>query len=458
MNYNYILDIKKLENSYLKIRKRTKHKQKLLKYELFYSSNLINLLNKLKNKTYKHGKYNIFIIKDPKIRVIMSENMEDKIINHLISNYILFPIIEPKLINTNVATRENKGSKEGINYLKKYINKLKDKYSKIYILKCDITKYFYSIDHQILLDKLKKFNLDDNIFEIIKDIVCSTNHSYINDDLKKIIFKMKIDKVPTYVDGKGLPIGNMSSQILAIFYLNDLDHYIKEKLKIKYYIRYMDDFILIHHSKEYLEYCKNKINEKIIQLKLELNKKTQICEIHNGIVFLGYRFILKNKKLYTLISPKNKRNIKKKITKEPNKGIFLKERYFSYLKECKCNNFLYNICNLNVNPKRLTRYRKSGIILMNGGENMVKIRLKRMGTTKRPFYRIVVADSRSPRDGRSIEEIGTYNPVANPAEVKIDKELAIKWLKNGAEPTDTVRNLLSQNGILKEYHEMRMGK
>ena len=88
---------------------------------------------------------------------------------------------------------------------------------------------------------------------------------------------------------------------------------------------------------------------------------------------------------------------------------------------------------------------------------MVKIRLKRMGTTKRPFYRVVVADSKSPRDGRAIEEIGTYNPVANPAEVKINKELAIKWLKNGAEPTDTVRNLLSQTGVLKEYHEMRMG-
>ena len=89
---------------------------------------------------------------------------------------------------------------------------------------------------------------------------------------------------------------------------------------------------------------------------------------------------------------------------------------------------------------------------------MVKIRLKRMGTTKRPFYRVVVADSKSPRDGRAIEEIGTYNPIANPAEVKIDKELAIKWLKNGAEPTDTVRNLLSKTGVLKEYHEMRMGK
>ena len=89
---------------------------------------------------------------------------------------------------------------------------------------------------------------------------------------------------------------------------------------------------------------------------------------------------------------------------------------------------------------------------------MVKIRLKRMGTTKRPFYRVVVADSKSPRDGRAIEEIGIYNPVANPAEVKIDKDLAIKWLMTGAEPTDTVLNLLSHTGILKEYHEMRMGK
>ena len=88
----------------------------------------------------------------------------------------------------------------------------------------------------------------------------------------------------------------------------------------------------------------------------------------------------------------------------------------------------------------------------------VKLRLKRMGAKKQPFYRIVAADSRSPRDGRSIEEIGIYNPIANPAEVKINKELAIKWLKNGAEPTDTVRNLLSKTGVLKEYHEMRMGK
>lgn len=88
----------------------------------------------------------------------------------------------------------------------------------------------------------------------------------------------------------------------------------------------------------------------------------------------------------------------------------------------------------------------------------VKMRLKRMGAKKAPFYRIVVADSRSPRDGRFIELIGTYNPVVSPAEIKVDEKLAIEWLKKGAIPTDTVRNILSKNGIMKKFHDEKMGK
>ena len=88
----------------------------------------------------------------------------------------------------------------------------------------------------------------------------------------------------------------------------------------------------------------------------------------------------------------------------------------------------------------------------------VKIRLKRMGAKKKPFYRIVVADSRSPRDGRFIETIGTYNPVAEPAEIKIDEELALKWLQNGAKPSDTVRSLLSKQGSLEKFHNLKYGK
>ena len=87
-----------------------------------------------------------------------------------------------------------------------------------------------------------------------------------------------------------------------------------------------------------------------------------------------------------------------------------------------------------------------------------KIRLKRMGAKKAPFYRVVVADSRSPRDGRFIDTIGTYNPLTTPAEIKINEELALKWLNNGAIPTDTVKNLLSDAGIMKKFHESKMGK
>ena len=88
----------------------------------------------------------------------------------------------------------------------------------------------------------------------------------------------------------------------------------------------------------------------------------------------------------------------------------------------------------------------------------VKIRLKRMGSKKSPFYRVVVADSRSPRDGRFIETIGTYNPLLNPAEVSINEELALQWLANGAQPSDTVRNLLSQQGIMKKFLESKFSK
>jgi len=88
----------------------------------------------------------------------------------------------------------------------------------------------------------------------------------------------------------------------------------------------------------------------------------------------------------------------------------------------------------------------------------VRIRLKRMGSKKNPFYRIVVADSRSPRDGRQIETIGYYNPLTEPAQVKIDEELALKWLRTGAQPSDTVRNLLSKQGILEKFHNEKVGK
>jgi len=101
----------------------------------------------------------------------------------------------------------------------------------------------------------------------------------------------------------------------------------------------------------------------------------------------------------------------------------------------------------------------SCVKLFGGASKMaVKIRLKRMGAKKSPFYRIVVADARSPRDGRIIEEIGTYNPISQPAQIAINEETALKWLQDGAKPSDTVRNLFSKQGILEKFHNAKNSK
>ena len=111
IEYDYLLDLDKLNKVFKIIKKNTRHKTKILKFEIFYTSNIINVLEILKSKKYMHSKYNIFMIKEPKYRIIMSECMTDKIINYLISSYILFPLLEKKLIDSNVATRTNMGTK-----------------------------------------------------------------------------------------------------------------------------------------------------------------------------------------------------------------------------------------------------------------------------------------------------------------------------------------------------------
>lgn len=153
------------------------------------------------------------------------------------------------------------GTKKGYELLNEYHRKCKIKYGDYYILKCDISKFFASINKEILKEK---------IIKKIKD-----------KDAINIIFKI-IDS-----EQEGLGIGNMTSQILAIFYLNDMDHFIKEHLKIKYYIRYQDDFILFHESKPYLKYCFQEIQAFLKKEKLELNRKSRLYKNTNNFIFLG---------------------------------------------------------------------------------------------------------------------------------------------------------------------------
>ena len=259
--YDNICKIKNIESAYKEVCKNTRNERRVFNMKQYKSLYISRVYSTLINKEYKVGSYNKFIIHEPKERLIVSQSIHDKIINHLIARYILYPVILPCLIDTNVASRINMGTKAGLEWEQKFIRKCNIKYKKYYILKCYISKFFASINHDILKEKILKIIKDKDALKIIFDLIDSND--------------------------KGLYIGLMANQVLAIYYLNDFDKFVKEKLKIKYYVRYQDDFLLFHESKEYLKYCFEQIKIYLKKEKLELNPKSRIYKNTDNFMFLG---------------------------------------------------------------------------------------------------------------------------------------------------------------------------
>ncbi len=359
--YENILSFENAKYMYKVIKKNCKNKKEVYNFGLNLNENILEILNKLENESYKFGKYKIFLIKEPKYRLIMSENISDKIVNHLVANYILLPVIENSLIDSNVAARKGKGSGYAFKLFLKYINSLRKDDKEIYILKIDISKYFYNINHEVCFNLVRKKIKDKRALKIVSDILNTTNYDYVNIDINKCIDNeiKKINRlnisnrekelrinsvksVPIYKTGLGLAIGNMTSQILAIYYLNEVDHYIKEELKFKYYIRYMDDFIIIDTDKNRLKEAFGKITDKLKEVKLGVNKKSNIYKLSNGISFLGYTFILNNK-LIIKYNNNTIRRIAKRLIKykkyDYEKYIKSKASYKGFLS--RCNTRLY---------------------------------------------------------------------------------------------------------------------
>ena len=370
--YNRITDIRNIISMYnTRVRVNTKNKIKIEKFDEYYVSNITLVKNILDSKNYKPSKYNIFLIREPKVRLIMSLNIIDKIINHLVCEYLLVDIFDNGLIDTNVATRVNKGThyeyKKLVNYLNKNIS------NKLYILKFDISKYFFNINHDIVKKIIRTKIKDKDALNILDNIIDSTDSNYINEEIIKLknneINRIKnsnnsnkdklikdIMDIPLYKKGTGFAIGNPVSQAIAIIFLSYLDHYIKEKLNIPFYCRYCDDGILISDNKEYLKYCLKEIKRIINDYKLELNmKKTRIYSIDNGFEFIGFRFIRKNNKLLIKVKNQTKRKFKRKL-KVLNKlyinGIInydtlnqVKVSYLGHLKYGNCNKLIRNSLN-----------------------------------------------------------------------------------------------------------------
>ena len=280
--YENIYKLDNIEKAFNEVCRNTKNKRKVAIFREYKTSYISKIHDILESKSYVPGPYNIFTIFEPKKRRIVSQSMIDKIINHLISRHILYPSLMPCLLKENVASRKNLGTNAGLvlrNYNQKECEKLYG--NNYYILKCDISKFFASIDHDILKIKLRKKIKDEEALKIVFSIIDS--------------------------DEFGLSIGNMTSQVLAIFYLNDMDHFIKENLKIKYYVRYQDDFLLYHQSKDYLNYCLKELEKFLQKEKLVLNKKTRIFKGSDNFIFLGRNKHGKYAKYRTV-----KRKLKKK--------------------------------------------------------------------------------------------------------------------------------------------------
>ncbi len=316
-----------------KVCSRTKNKKKVYNFELYKFEHIYNIYRRLKNRNIGPIKYNIFMISDPKCRIIMAQELENKIINHLIADNALVKVFESKYTNGMCATRVGKGTLYGIKLLKKYINEIKYKYDNFYVLKLDISKYFYTVDHEILKRILNDKIKDKEVIKMLNEIIDSTNEEYVNETICKLksnrikylndlnvknkdkLIK-EVEDIPLYKYGKGLALGNQTSQIFGIIYLYEINHYIMEELHIKYVINYMDDFVILHHDKEYLKYCLDKITDKLNEYGLAINtKKTKINSIKNGIDFLGYNFILKDNHLILKVRTETKKRIKKRISK-----------------------------------------------------------------------------------------------------------------------------------------------
>lgn len=294
MKLEEIFTFENLYESHKKCRLAKQHKGEVIRFEIDLGKNIVKLQEAIVKKKYKLGEYKKFLIFEPKKRVIEAPIYKDRIIINCFCNHVLLPKLDKKLIYDNVACRKNKGTNFAIERVKKFLRReyLKLGNNDFYYLKCDIKKYFPSIPHQLLFEKLENAGFSEDELWMIK----------------KFIYEQPGNKE------YGLPLGNQSSQWFALYYLDRVDRIIKEKLRVKNYIRYMDDMILIHKDKMYLRKCKKEIDDACKELQLSLNEKTQIGKVKNGIDFLGFRIFINNKgKVLLKLRASSKKRMKKHL-------------------------------------------------------------------------------------------------------------------------------------------------
>ena len=285
--YKY-LTYEKLMEAHLKSRKGKGYRKEIIEFNLKQEEYIMWLYEQLKTGKYKHGGYIEFYVTEPKLRKIEKSRYIDRIVHRWLVDNFLVPVFVPQFVFTSYACLKNKGMHKACIYVQNTMKHCKRIWNEYYILKMDVAKYFDNIDKNILCNILKRKIQDENLLWLIKEILYAQKRE------------------------KGLEIGNYTSQMFANIYLNEVDQYIKHKLKIKYYCRYLDDSIVIVKTKQEAKQALEKIEEFLKNnLELKLNKKTQIFKNKQGVNFCGYKINEYRLKL----RDKGKRKLKKKVKK-----------------------------------------------------------------------------------------------------------------------------------------------
>jgi len=278
---------------------RDKKKRKdVARFSLRFMDNILKLHRDLVEKIYRHGPYHAFEINDPKPRNIHKASVRDRIIHHAVYR-ILYPYFDKKFIYDSYSCRNDKGTHKAIDRFRFMARKASRNNTRTaWILKGDIRKFFATINHQILKDILRRHVEDDNIFRLLEEIIDSfhTENSIT----------------------VGLPLGNVTSQLFVNVYMNEFDQFLKQKLKIRYCIRYADDFVILSDNKQYLENLIPQIAEFLkIKLDLLLNeKKVFIQPLFRGVDFLGWVHFPYHRILRTTTKRRMFKRLKQHRTKE----------------------------------------------------------------------------------------------------------------------------------------------
>ena len=318
---------KQLYDCYLKCRKNKRNTINQLAFEVNAEQNLLRLEEQLNNRTYLPARSMCFVVDRPKLREIFAADFRDRVVHHVLVDH-LEPIAEPKFIYDSYACRKNKGTHGAVKRLQGFTRGVTENNSKrAYCLQLDIRSFFVSINKDILFDLVMKYTKDPDMIWLAGVIIyndCTKNCRMIRGkDLIKHIPEHKT--LFKQAKNKGLPIGNLTSQFFANIYLNELDQFVKHTLRFRCYVRYSDDFLILHREKKQLEKWKKEIDLFLKnKLGLKLNTtKTIIRPVSNGIDYLGYIV----RPSHILVRRRVINNLKQKILN----GTVNKQVYASYL-------------------------------------------------------------------------------------------------------------------------------